>query len=440
MTISRRTLFGAAGAGALALATTTATMTPSVATSTGHLTAYLQTPGQERALLPGGWLQGKVGMAVVVPFTAHGPSADDCTLADLKAANPECVFLAYVNGSVVSSNSHEVGVFETTVDLGAAVANGWVAKYPSGAPVHYDDFPQSAVADLTNRGYRDAFTQLCKNILTTPSRSKNGSSQVLFDGIFLDDTNMSPQHGLDHLRGFGPYPSNEAYGRAMVDFATDIATRLRTMKSSLHAVCNLGADPWTASHTTPALDMASKKFNGTPLFDGFYREFTAYWYPGTGATPLGVSEVQSTVAFADRIASQGVHLYTNEYAPPAANPSTGPTAAEQADWNRRQRLAGGIDLLMGPMTPGGVMTVPYGRTRRAGGRVQSMASPVADLNDPIMTRLMNADAGNQPTGALQTSGSVLHRQLRSGTIYANLGWSPATVNGVSIPARDAVLR
>lgn len=410
------------------------------APSSGKLTALLHAPGQERALLPGGWLVGKVGLAVIEPFFALPHYAQKHTLADMKAANPDCTFLAYVNGAIVREHAHDLGPFETTVDRGEAERNGWVSSR-NGAAVAYPDYPGALVADLTSGGYRKAFAQLCQNILSTAARSSHGAPEARFDGLFFDDTNMTPQHGLDGLGGFGPYASNAAYGEAMVDFAGDMVQRIRRVRPEARVVCNIGADSWHEENVDRAMGLAGKQFEGGALLDGFLREFSTAWTPGVDVRQPGVPEVRATMEFGRRLQEVGVKLYLNDYAPPASNRWAGPTSAEQADWDRRQRLLGGLALAMGPdATRGAVVTVPFGRSRgERGGSGQTLADPVGSLSGTIMQRLVEGDPNNLPVEAASVEGEVISRRLRSGTVHLNLGYADAVVAGRRVPARDAVL-
>lgn len=391
--------------------------------------------------MPGGWLVGKVGVAIIAPFFALPHYSQQYTLADMKAANPQCSFLAYVNGAVVRPNAGDIGPFETTVDRPTAEKSGWVLRDSQNQTVVYPDFPESAVADLSSPGYRDAFEALCQGIMATPSVSSHGAASAAFDGLFFDDTNMSPQHGLDGEGPIGHYSSDAAYGEAMVDFAAEMARRVRAARPAATVVCNIGADSWNEELTGRALELAGKKLEGKPLLDGFLREFTTYWTPGSGGEQPGVPEVRATMDFGARLQAQGIRLHLNDYAPPAASASTGPTAAEQADWDRRQRLNGAVALAMGPQAAvGGVVTVPFGRV--AGdkvGKVQNFSDRVGSLTTSLMQRVVSADAGNAPVGAVVVTGNVLWRKLARGTVYVNLGYAAATVNGVVVPARDGML-
>lgn len=428
------------------------------------MTAYLQTPGQERALLPGGWLQGRVDLAVIEPFFARTDQyADHYSLADIKAANPGMKVLAYTNGAVVSSRPASLGPLQTGLDTPTAQAKGWLVPAPSPDQwpatkaadlggtryVAYQDYPGTFLARIDMADYRAAFVAFARTLLSTPSHSVHGAPDAFFDGIVLDDTNMSPQHGLDlDASGgapendrapvaFDPWASNDDYGRDMADFAVAVAEGVKLGFSTEHqpiVMCNLGANPWTRPLRHLALSLASRRVAGGPAIDRMLREFTTTWY--AASSDLGVDQILEIVQLAHDLADRGVALDLADQGRPAADPKGGPTDAERAGWTRQQRLLHAVSILA--QKPGAEGAPSCQPVMVHDGRNQWGSKALAeDMSAPVGDLAVCAPA--RATGPVRRRGAILSRQTRGGQVHVNLSATDQTVDGIQVPARDAVI-
>lgn len=451
------------------------------------MTAFLQTPGMEKAIMPGGHLVGKLKMAVIEPFYALPQYSDGYTLADIKAANPGMKVLAYVNGAIVHDGSTNNGVFETTADKWECQRQGWLVPVPNPDKwtgdhakkaqdingnsdstdqkyVSYGDYSGFFLTRIDSPDYRRFFADYAKRILETPSHSTKGAPDAYFDGVFFDDTNMSPQHGIDmdgpsDKKGatpaanlapepYGPWADDTAYGNDMVDFVEEVSRILRYESTQGVPVlsCNIGANPWTPEYRKRALDLASRQVGGGPCVDSMLREFTTSWY--IASSDLTTAEVQQVCLFAADLAALGVSMDMADHGKPPTDPAAGPTVTEQAFWERQQRLLNATAILAQPVTPTGFIPMAQPVAIHEGrdngwsdtGKAQHLWDQVATVDAATHPRIFqDMSVLNQPAGLLRRAGDVLWRVLDRGTVYANYGTTDQTVDGVTVPARDAVI-
>lgn len=437
-------------------------------------TAMLQTPGQERALMPGGWLVGKVAVAVIQPFFALSLYSNNYTLADMKAANPGTIFLAYANGAICHPGEHSFGALNTAVNATTAESNDWlipcpnaslwpdklVASSPAGKDgehpdvkyVRYDDYPNYYLARIDNEEYRHAFARHCVDIISYASKSTKGAPNTQFDGVFLDDTNMGPQHGLDldatggaqsdgrAPEPYGPWRSNDDYGKTMISFVQAVADEVRGEAGSKTVIAaNLGADPIWEGQRALSLDLAASQSGGRPTVDRFLREYSTSWYGGY--TWIDPSRVKGYIDQALDMTTHGVFVDFSDHAKPPEDPKKGPTMAERSAWDAQQRLVNAVALLGrtsgGPITTAQAIQVPTGRNQWDSEEfAEDMGDKVANLDIDREVVFGKPATTNFPTGGLVQTGDVLHRTYSTGTLYANLSGEDQTVDGVRVPKRD----
>ncbi|WP_269928786.1 hypothetical protein [Kocuria massiliensis] len=438
--------------------------------------AMLQTPGQERALMPGGWLVGKVAVAIIQPFFAMPQYSEGYTLADMKAANPGTVFLAYANGAICHMAEPSLGPLDTAVDAAEAESKGWLIPCPNPsvwpdklvAPspraagksqkdtslkyIRYDDYPNYYLARIDSDDYRRAFARHCLDVMAYSSKSSHGAPNGQFDGVFLDDTNMGPQHGLDlddtggapadgHApEPYGPWRSNDDYGKTMISFVQDVAGQVRDEAGEASVIAvNLGADPIWAGQRALSLELAASRRGGRPTVDRFLREYSTAWYGGYSW--IDAQRVKGYIDQALDITTNGVFVDFSDHAKPPADPKKGPTTAERSAWDAQQRLVNAVALLGrtsgGPITTAQAIQVPTGRNQWGSKDLaEDMGDKVANLDIDRNVVFGNSSTTNFPTGALAKTGDVLHRTYSTGTLYANFSGEDRTVDGVLVPKRD----
>lgn len=212
--------------------------------------AYLHGYQQSQAMCPGGSMAGLVDTAIVAPLVASGVLADgDCTLADMKAANPDTEFLAYLNigGMQAISGWDTAPFFPSCVDpahgdqYAVTPNNANVATNSKGYAV-YPAFDFITIADQSE-SYAQACGEHAVAMVTTDSvAGTSGAAPVRFDGVFLDDMAMSPAHGQDmaEVGTWGPWGSDDAYGRAILRTVDTIADAMEAAGSDKVLAGNLG--------------------------------------------------------------------------------------------------------------------------------------------------------------------------------------------------------
>lgn len=212
--------------------------------------AYLHGYQQSQGMCPGGSMVGLVDTAIVAPLVAAGVLADgDCTLADMKAANPDTQFLAYLNigGMSAVSRWDQAPFYPGCVDpaYGGEYAvqpnNGAVATNGDGNAV-YPAFDHITIADQS-ASYAQACGDRAVALVTTDSAvGTTGAGPVRFDGVFLDDMAMSPAHGqnMEDIGTWGPWGSDDEYGRAVLRTVEAISNAMDTAGSDKVLAGNLG--------------------------------------------------------------------------------------------------------------------------------------------------------------------------------------------------------
>lgn len=310
------------------LTTLSAAPAPLVATSvtpapaaggSQRLPAYLQGYRQGQLLCPDAALTGKVSVAIVDPMTATTDAPGDCTLSDMKAANPDTQFLAYLNVGAMRPWEHWNGIFQNScADMGKAgsaqfavtTTNPAVATTAAGH-VGYPDFSYLTVADLSP-AYAQACAETAHKILTTDAeRGITDAPPARFDGIFLDDTALSPAHGQDmvDVGQWGPWADDDAYGRAMIDVVTRIDAALgASMDADVPVAMNLGLYPAWNNQVDLALELAA-----TGAVDFALREHSTA--DGAGG-PFSAERLHEEAAAFRAITGRGLPIVQHDYSVP----------------------------------------------------------------------------------------------------------------------------
>lgn len=256
--------------GSTAFAAPTSNTSASSTTAFQKLPAYLQGYRQPQMLCPGGSLVGRVSDAIVDPSVATTDAPGDCTLSDMKAANPGTRFFAYIDIGAMRPVEEWNGVFKNscadpTTPEGARFAvttsNPKIAKNQWGHAT-FPAYQYLSVADLSP-AYTDSCVEVAKTILSTPSeKGTTEAAPAKFDGIFLDDASASPSHGQDmvDVGQWGPWANDDAYGRAMVSSVQQFDTKLEAaMGRTVPTAVNLGVYPAWSNQVTIAKELAATK-------------------------------------------------------------------------------------------------------------------------------------------------------------------------------------
>lgn len=292
----------------------------SLTTSSGQqLPAYLQGYRQGQLLCPGAALTGKVSVAIVDPMMATTDAPGDCTLSDMKAANPGTTFLAYLNIGAMRDFESWNGVFQNSCADTATAAGRQFAVTTSNTKVArsedgfagYPDFPYLTVANLSP-AYADACAATARKILNTDAqRGTTNAAPARFDGFFLDDASMSPSHGQDmvDVGQWGPWADDDAYGRALIAAVKRFdATLTRTMGRDIPVAVNLGVYPAWSNQVSLAKELAA-----TRTVDFALREHVVA--NGTGR-PLPLVDLEQASTAYQAITAAGMPVVEHDYSVP----------------------------------------------------------------------------------------------------------------------------
>lgn len=240
-------------------------------------------------------------------------------VAAIKQANPNTLVLAYLEAPVTQTracndptppaySAHDsFGVNYCFADMRHP---SWFLTDGSGHPLTYADYSRSAVMDVGNTGYRN----------TWAANAIAAAKADGFDGIYLDDANTYPGHGIDGR--IGEY-TDQAYGRAMTGFIASAADQLRA--SGLVAVANVAANPWVSWQRADALTMAAHL---TALAREHYVRYGDICGPfsarfNTTATN-GTPPIADMLAYDQAVQAAGAHLLGTDY---GYTPATAPDRA-----------------------------------------------------------------------------------------------------------------
>ncbi len=319
-------------------------------------------------------------------------------VADIKRANPDTVVLAYLEAPVTQTRtcgdatppaySHH-DAFGVNYCYAAAHHPSWFLTGPSGNRFTYSDYPRSAVMDIGNVAYQN----------TWAANAIAAAEADGFDGIYLDNVNTYPGHGVD---GQLAEYTDQAYGQAMAGFVASVADQLRA--GGLLAVANVAANPWVGWQRADALALAAHL---TALDREHYARYGDICGPfserfNTTATN-GTPPIADLLAYDQAVQETGAHLLGIDYGYPHA------TAADRA-------------------------TMSYGRAMfllawdgRPGSAYLFRPCGTVDPADP--TWLVDLGA---PAGAMRVTDGVYERRYSAGLVLLNA--SRATPATVAIPS------
>jgi hypothetical protein len=190
-----------------------------------------------------------------VVFLQEAMHAD---LPELRAANPEALLLAYqkVGGMRADGGDHA----STGVRLDQAEDHeDWFLHDAAGNRLEYCDYDGVWAANIGSPGYQQAWLQAVEERLL-----RDG-----FDGVMMDDVNTFPGHCLgERGTNIAEYPTDEAYGDAVVDFMLAVGPGLKS--AGLAVSPNIAMNPWDAVQRAQAEAML-------PAVTHWGREYWMKW-------------------------------------------------------------------------------------------------------------------------------------------------------------------
>ena len=182
---------------------------------------------------------------------------------------PGCPFYPFQGGglSYCEADSHE----------------DWFLHSSSGQRLASSSYALQRAMNIAQPGYQKAWTDA---VLARLQDAENDGSGVTYDGVFMDDTNLYPGHGMD---GRIAEMSDDRYREAMVEFVDYAAGRIGG--AGFKTMANVGMDPWTPAQRSATLEIARD-------VDAINREGLIRWGEGTtwtdpdGPVPHWMDEVE----------------------------------------------------------------------------------------------------------------------------------------------------
>ena len=173
-------------------------------------------------------------------------------LEELRAAHPEAEILLYKDVSFTADDACEWAPFQGPgVDYCEADRNeSWFLHRKSNPSQRLasESYPDLRAMNIGNPGYQRAWAD---SVLARLTDAHDDGSGAKYDGVWMDDTNLFPGHGMD---GNIAELSDAEYRQATVSFMASVAPKLEA--AGFRTVANLGMDPWEQAQRTAATSIA----------------------------------------------------------------------------------------------------------------------------------------------------------------------------------------
>ena len=170
-------------------------------------------------------------------------------LEELRAAHPESEILLYKN---VAFTLHEPGCPYDPFQGGGISYCGanenWFLHRSNGSRISSDGYAAQRAMNIGQAGYRQEWLESVSDRL---SDAHNNGSGVEYDGVFMDDTNLYPGHGMD---GQIAELTDAQYRQAMVGFVHTVSNGIRDQ--GFKTAVNVGMNPWDAPARSATLEVA----------------------------------------------------------------------------------------------------------------------------------------------------------------------------------------
>lgn len=226
---------------------------------------------------------------------------------ELRALHPKAQILLYKN---VAFTLHEPGCPYAPFQGGGVSwcdadrhEDWFLHDKQTGARLSSDGYPSQRAMNIAKPGYRQAWID---SVLARLRDANNDGSGVRYDGVWLDDANMYPGHGMD---GRIAELSDAQYRNAMVSFLDQVAATIEA--EGFVTAANLGANPWEPEQRAASIEVAHDV--SVVNREGFVRwgdSGQLFTDPG-GPVPHWDDEMK----FAEDLQAAGARLHTITYGP-----------------------------------------------------------------------------------------------------------------------------
>lgn len=143
----------------------------------------------------------------------------------------------------------------------------WFLHDASGNRLTSADYPDLYAMNLADPGYRAAWLSSVERRLLD---ANNDGSGVRWDGVYFDDTNLYPGHGIN---GAISEMSDGQYRQATVNFVATVSPALRAQ--GFVTMANVGMDMYDPAQRSAGVELAK-------YIDVYNREYFIRWFSDSG--------------------------------------------------------------------------------------------------------------------------------------------------------------
>lgn len=188
---------------------------------------------------------------------------------DLRAANPDSKILLYKDLSFAIKDEpgcphapfEVTGVSYCTADS----QESWFLHDSAGQRLTSASYPYLYAMDISDPGYRQTWLDAVRKRLVD---SAGDGSGVRWDGVYIDDTNLYPGHGMN---GRIAELSDADYRQATLDFVATVSPALQA--EGFLTMANVGMDMYDPAQKVAAIRLAR-------TIDVYNREYFVRWSGG----------------------------------------------------------------------------------------------------------------------------------------------------------------
>ena len=184
---------------------------------------------------------------IVIRDSLHG------RLEELREAHPESEILLYKN---TAFTLYEPGCpyypFQggglSYCDADEGHENWFLHSASNGNRLSSSGYSGQRAMNIANNGYRQA---LADSVLARLGDAHDDGSNAKYDGVFFDDVNLYPGHGMDG--NIAELTDNE-YRQAMAEMIDSVSNQARD--AGFTTMVNVGMNPWEPAERSATLQMA----------------------------------------------------------------------------------------------------------------------------------------------------------------------------------------
>ena len=149
----------------------------------------------------------------------------------------------------------------------ASQHESWFLHDASGKRLTSTDYPDLYAMNVADPGYRAAWLAAVEKRLLD---ANNNGTGVRWDGVYFDDTNLYPGHGINgQIREL----SDSQYRQATVNFIAAVSPALRAQ--GFVTMANVGMDMYDPAQRAAGLELAK-------YIDVYNREYFIRWFSDSG--------------------------------------------------------------------------------------------------------------------------------------------------------------